>query len=210
MKGVFERYDLKVGEVKEKGLARLSCFEFKRENDPLSYMRMAMDGMAVRDGKYMRLSVAGQLMMTDTDMEKRSNQEFCQRSNGRVLVAGLGIGLIIHNIWGKLISGEVSELIIVEKYQDTIDLISPYFQHPNIKYICHDIFDYKPLKEERFDTIYFDIWPEICIDNLGEIRSLHNSFKNKINRGNPKSWMNSWMKEALQRLNRKQSSYFYY
>lgn len=197
MKGVYQHYHLADGEVKRKGSAALSVVEFKREKDPLTYIQLAMEGAAISDGKYVRLHVNGELMMSDTDMEKRSNRVFCSRAMGRVLVAGLGIGLVLYNIMDK---PEVTEIIVIEKYQDVIDLVSPYFNSPKIKIICADIMEWKPTKGEKFDSMYFDIWPDACTDNLKQIRFLHNRFKYFKNRSNPNCYMDSWMKNYLQRL----------
>lgn len=213
MEGVFEHYNLPVGAKRELRDATLSTFEFSSKKDPFLNIRSVRDGGSmfyVSDGKYVRLHVNGQLMMTDTGMERKSNLNFVRKANGKVLIAGLGIGLIIKNILPKLVSGEITEITIIEKYQSVIDLISPYFRHEKIKIICADIFEWMPIKDEKYDTIYFDIWPEICTDNLDEIKTLHNKFKNKLNKNNPSKWMNSWMKEYLQGIKRKERNQRYW
>lgn len=199
MKGLYEHYSLGDREVKKVGSAALSTVEFKRQNDPLGYLRIAMDGFPISDGKYVRLYINHELVMSDTDMEKLSNRVFCSAANGRVLIAGLGIGLVLYNIMDK---PEVTEIIVIEKFQDVIDLVAPYFISPKIKIICADIMEWKPSKPEKFDTIYFDIWPSINTDNLEEIKVLHNRFKHFVNRANPKHYMDSWMKRYLQNLRR--------
>jgi len=206
MDGIFEHFNLKIGEKKEKGIASISAYEFKTAEDPIYAMRQAMNGLSISDGKYVRLNVNGQLMMSDTDMEKRSNRGFIYAANGNVLIAGLGIGLILKAILEK---PEVESITIIEKYKDVIDLVSPYFTNPKIEIIEADIFEWKPPKDKKYDTIYFDIWPEISTDNLEDIKILHNRFKNKLNRNNPDCWMNSWMKERLQREKRKERNYFW-
>lgn len=205
MLGVFNHYDLQVGDRKQIGVASLSAFEIKVKDNPIAAMRAAMDGMRYYDGKYIRLAVNGELMMTDTDMEKNSNMGFVNAANGEVLVAGLGIGLIIYN---ALNNPCVKHITIIEKYQDVIDLVSPYFKNTRVTFICADIMEWRPEKGKKFDTIYFDIWPTICGDNLKQIKFLHNVFKSRLNRTNPDCWMNSWMKERLQRENRKSNSYW--
>lgn len=210
MEGVFDLYNLKVGNTKEKGVAAISAFEVKREKNPLYHMRLAMDGFPVYDGKYIKLHVDGQLMMSDTDMEKSSNRAFVRNANGDVLIAGLGIGLVVKNILSKMDSGEIKSITIVEKYKDVIDLVSPYFKKHKIKYICADILKWRPEKGKLYDTIYFDIWPAICTDNLDEIKFLHNIFKHRLNRKNPNCWMDSWMKSYLQSQKRKSRTSFYW
>lgn len=207
MEGVFDNFKMEVGEVKELGLARLSTFEFSNSSDPLFNLRAIREGglSYMDDGKYVRLSVDGVLMMTDTRMEKLTNVEFCKNANGKVLIAGLGIGLILQNIKNKVKDGTITEIVIIEKCQDVIDLVSPIYSDMPISYICADILEYKPCKEEIFDTIYFDIWAISDFEeNLPQISMLHNRWKYNKNKNNPKSWMNSWMKEIMQNDKRKE------
>jgi len=212
MEGVFEMIGLKVGAKKEKGVATLSTYEFKEEEDflyNLRAMRNIGGMMVMEDGKYVRLHVNGELMMSDTRMEKNSNYEFVRDAKGKVLIAGLGIGLILKNVLDKLKNKTITEIVIVEKYQDVIDLIAPYFKkHKNIKMICADIFDWRPEKGTKFDTIYFDIWPDISQDNLPEMAKLHQAFKGYKVKG---GWMDSWMSDYLknQRKRDQRSSYYW-
>lgn len=206
MEGVFNHYGMKVGEVKKIGQTAISTFEYKAKDNALWHMRTAMNGIRPpEDGKYVRLHVNGELMMSDTAMEKDSNRGFINAANGEVLIAGLGIGLIIYN---ALLNPEVKHITIIEKYQEVIDLVKPFFENTRITIIHADIMEWRPAKAKKYDTIYFDIWPTICTDNLKEIKFLHNAFKGKLNRTNPDCWMNSWMKEKLQRENRKSSSFW--
>ena len=196
-------------EPMSKGIAKISLFNFRESENLLYNLRVVRDaGQIFRmyDGDYVRLSVGNELVMSDTPMERISNTTFVQKANGRVLIAGLGLGMIINNIVDK---DDVTEVIVIEKHQDVIDLIEPKIAHSKLKVICSDIFDWKPQKGEKFDTIYFDIWAEITEENLTEIKLLHNRYKGNLNRVNPRSWMNSWMKEYLQkRKKREQRSYY--
>lgn len=182
------------------GVASIIPFTFKSEDNLLYNLRTMFSGGAmfrVRDGDYVQLSVMGQLMMSDTGMERISNKAFIKNATGDVLIAGLGIGMIIYNI---IDNPKITSITVIEKYQDVISLVSPKFTDPRIKYICADIFDWKPEKGHKYDTIYFDIWPEICIDNLKQIKLLHNRFKSFKQKN---GWMNSWMKEYLQKQKRR-------
>jgi len=210
MEGVIERLGMKLGEKRKKGIATLSAFEFNQQKDPMYNIRMIINSGAVFrvfDGEYVRLVVNGDLVMSDTTMERRSNKEFVNKANGRVFIAGLGIGLILHNLREKVKSGEVVEIVVMEKYKDVIDLVSPHYIDLPITYIEADALEYKPGKEEIYDTIYFDIWPHVTDDNLDEIKMLHNRWKNRKRKGNPNAWMNSWMKEFLQRERARERKY---
>ena len=201
------------GELEKKGIAKIQRIEIKDSRVSLQNLRAIMDGgriFRVIDGHYIRLIVNKELVMSDTGMERLSNEKFIHSANGHVLIAGLGIGLIVYTIMHKEC---VKSITVIEKYQDVIDLVAPKF--PTVKIICADIFDWKPAKGEKFDTIYFDIWPHICTDSLADIKILHNKFKNSLNRANTDHYMNSWMKEylILQRRRdnwdeRQRSSYF--
>jgi spermidine synthase len=190
--------------AEKQGVAQISQFEFNEQEDMMFNLRAVRDGGSIfrmYNGKYVRLHINGELMMSDTGMERISNRAFMHKAKGRVLIAGLGIGLIISNI---IENPEVTEIVVIEKYQDVIDLVLPKFNNPKLKVICADIDEWKPEKGEKFDTIYFDIWADITTDNLEHIKKLHNRFKLfKANDG----WMNSWMKEYLQDIKRKEGYY---
>ena len=51
-----------------------------------------------------------------------------------------------------------------------------------------------PARGQKWDVIYFDIWPDICTDNLQEMDALHKKYNRCKVRG---GWMNSWQREWL-------------
>lgn len=194
VQGVAELYP---EEKLEKGVAKISKFTFKESDYPLYNLRHRIDGnsfMTMTDGTYARLHINGELMMSDTRMERITNTPFLQNAKGRVFIAGLGLGLIIKNIIEK---EEVEEVVVVEKYQDVIDLVMPYILHPKLRVICGDVFDKVLEKTDKYDTIYFDIWADISTDNLVEIKKLHSMYR--INKRSTQSWMSSWMVDYLRK-----------
>ncbi len=199
MRGVAEIFNFVPGHYEKKGAASVHAFNIGEQGARIqnlgSLMNCEPGFMQVRKGDYIKLYVNGVLMMSDTDMEKRTNLEFVRNAHGDVMVAGLGIGLILHNLEEKVASGKVTSITVYEKYQDVIDLIAPYYSHLPLKIKCEDILTYKPPKDETYDTIYFDIWPTISTDNLSDIRMLHNRWENHKKQG---GWMDSWMKKHLQ------------
>jgi spermidine synthase len=146
-------------------------------------------------------------MMSDTDMEHRTNWTACNKARGKVMIAGLGLGMILTAILKK---PEVESVLVVEKYQDVIDLVSPHFNSPKLSIICADILDWKPAKGMKFDAIYFDVWPDICTDNLKQINLLHHRFKYFLNRENPSCWMGSWCQELLRAKKRQERNHSWY
>lgn len=163
------------------------------EPDELTRLRAAMHGQPLDSKKYARLFVGNRLVMTDADFEKRTNGEVVWRAKGDALIAGLGIGLILDPLLKKCTSVRV-----IEKEADVIALIGPHF--PKAQIVHADIFDYTPQRGSKFDTIYFDIWPDICSDDLTEATKLHRKFKNYLR---PGGWMRSWTRTANQAMGRR-------
>ena len=210
MEGVYNIFSLKENETKNLGIATLRSFSISNEESKVYNLRSLFNGNGgfdcVTAGQYVELSVNNILMMSDTDMEKRTNYEFISNAKGDVMIAGLGIGLILHNLEKKVKTGEVKSITVYEKYQDVIDLITPYYKHLPITVKCEDILNYLPPKEEIYDTIYFDIWPTINTDNLKDIKILHNRWKfHKRQDG----WMDSWVKQKLQNMKREENRYYW-
>jgi spermidine synthase len=143
-----------------------------------------------------RLIVNGQLVMSDSDMERRSNREIAWRSHGSVLVAGLGLGYILHSM---LLKPTVAQVTVIEKSADVIALVGSSVEHSKLTIVNGDIFDWRPTTGTKFDTIYFDIWPEIAQKNLSDIARLHRAFGRYLV---PGGWMSSWCYDELRRRRR--------
>ena len=191
----------KILEPGQVGIATLEKFEVSKE----ASMRSGFRGDGVRDGEYVKLLVGNDLMMSNTDMERRSNFSAVKNANGDVLIAGLGIGLIIVPMFEN---PEVKSITVIEKYKDVIELIETQLRKcpgsEKLTVIWDDIFDWKVPKGTVYDCIYFDIWPDICTDNIEEIKKLHSRFKSKRNMENDRGWMDSWMYERLKSLRRRE------
>ncbi len=174
----------------QQGVAKIQHFTVSADEARWAAIRRE----SISPGSYVRLYVNEQLMMSNTTMEQNTNREVIHRAKGDVLVAGLGIGLILVPILAKL---EVDTVTVVEKYQDVIDLVAPRIQHPKLTVVCADIMAWNPPPDQKFDTIYFDIWPDICTDNLKQINTLH---RRGARWKKPNAWMHSWSADYLRSL----------
>ncbi len=149
-------------------------------------IRGAISGMPLdRDG-YVRLLVRGNLLMTDAEFERRSNRPLLTNAHGKCLVAGLGIGLILEPL-----SRLCDSVMVVEIEQDVINLVGMFFSQCTI--VQGDIFRWKPANGDRFDTIYFDIWPHYNSDTVKEASKLHRRFRRYLA---PDGYMESWCRLA--------------
>ena len=150
---------------------------------------------------YTRLMRNGTLVMSDTSAECRDHLEALYRATGNCLINGLGIGMILKNI---LLKPEVTDVTIVEISQDLIDLVSPHYTDPRVKYVCCDAFLYKPEKGKRFQMVWHDIWDNICEDNLPEMTKLHRKY------GKYSDWQGSWCHYQCKRSRESNKSWRYY
>ena len=104
--------------------------------------------------------------------------------------------MIVHPIAKK---PEVKSITIIEKNPDVIKLVAPTLPKRKVTVIEGDIFEWRPAKGERFNTIYFDIWGNVSTDALEEMAKLHKSFAHHLARPaeDPQRWMCSWKKDYL-------------
>jgi len=156
-----------------------------------------------------------EIVMSDSNMEKVSNLDVIENAHGNVLIAGLGLGMILIPILKKK---EVKHVVVVEKEKEVIDLVLPYL----MKYLkkhgldkklgevmnkdIHEVsFDHK--NGFKWNTIYFDIWSNICTDNLKEIRALKKRFRKGRAKG---CWVGAWMEDELKYQLRRKTRYNLY
>ena len=196
-------------------------FEISEDQAKMSNLRYYMNnqpGMAIDPGKYARIHQKVRngtgdcrhiLWMSDTPMEKRTNIRFIRNANGRVIMFGLGIGMCIPPL---LKNPKVTEVLVVEINQKLIDLIAPHYKHPKLTVIQGDAFEYFPDKGDLWDTVYFDIWPEISTDFLAVMGKLTRKWHYRLNKSNPKRFIDCWsrdrIKDMKQQEYRNSRSYF--
>lgn len=128
---------------------KLQKFEIESGN-----FRAMLDG--ITPGKYIRLLHNGECVMSDTNMEKRTNLDFCINAHGDIIIGGLGIGMIIMAIQDKL---EVNSITVIEKNQEVIDMVASQLDlNDKVNIICADVFEWKPERGVKYDMVYMDIW----------------------------------------------------
>lgn len=150
--------------------------------DRFTRLRAAINGFALDDRTHVRLVVGDTVYMTDAQFERRTNFNVVLKAKGDVLIAGLGIGLILDPIIEK-----AKTVTVVEREADVITLVGRHF--PKAQHVQADIFQWTPPKGAKWDTIYFDIWPDICEDDLEEAKALRKRYRKYLRRG---GWMGSW------------------
>lgn len=131
-------------------------------------------------GEYVSLNIGGELVMSNTPMEIRTNSEFMNEAFGDVMIVGLGLGIILFEIAKK---PNVNSITVIEKNSDLIDLIKPILPHyikNKLTIINGDIYDIDI--KEKFDSLYFDIWNTIKGDNYPQMKELTKKFRKNRNK----------------------------
>lgn len=124
------------------------------------------DFRAMRDGimpgEYVRLCHNDNCVMSNTRMEKKTNEEFCIKAYGDIIIGGLGLGMIIMAIQDK---PEVNSITVIEKNQEVIDLVASQLKfNDKVKIIHEDVFEWKPEHGIKYHMVYMDIWAYINRD----------------------------------------------
>lgn len=131
----------------------------------LSHFEIGKDDMyailhGIPCGKFIRLTHRGSIVMSDTEMEKRTNSAFVRNAHGKVLIGGLGIGLILLAVQDK---ANIEKITVVEKNREVIDLVANQLPlNGKVEIVNANVFDYVP--SEKYNTIYMDIWNYINYD----------------------------------------------
>ena len=178
----------------------LQYFTVTKEDVQMMKLRDMIHGRdeydGFKEGTFVRLvrkpCSFGDLMISDTFMEKKTQYDFVKAAHGDVLIGGLGMGMVLLAVQDK---PSVSYVTVVELEQEVIDLVKPQLPlNRKVTVICQDIFAY--YLRAKFDTIYFDIWDNLCGDNWESMKKLERKFRPKLKQG---GWMSCWRKEDTRR-----------
>lgn len=154
---------------------------------------MIKSGRAVPPGIYKQLKRGSTIVMSNTPDEIKDFSFFARNSNGDVLINGLGLGCVIKVLLEK---ENITSITVIEKSEDVIKLIAPYFNDNRLKIIHADAFEYTPPKTIKYNFVWHDIWDDISADNLPQMALLHRKYARKT------EWQDSWAKKQCQKQNR--------
>lgn len=159
-------------------------------------------GRHVLPGTYTRLVCRSSIIMSDTPAEIRDHLRFIGTSHGRVLITGLGLGMVAQ---ACLRRREVKTVTVIEKEQDVIDLVAPHYlaRHDNLEIWHGDALTMKIKPNTKWDVAWHDIWPTICGNNLKTMKRLHRRFGGRVI-----AHQSSWKRSTCEKLNRPTRSRF--
>lgn len=162
-----------------------------QEDADWSNMRARVRGnrhLIVKPGEYVRLMRGNTVVMSDTSMERSSHWQPLHLATGRVLINGLGLGMIAQSIAAK---PDVSSVEVIELDADVIAMVKPQLD-PKITVYHASAFDWQPPKGARWNLVWHDIWDTICSDNLPEMIALHRKYGRRCD------WQGSWMRDMCE------------
>lgn len=149
------------------GSAEIDIMDWTKDNIPI---RAMIQGIPT--GKYARLRINGQVAMSETPMERRTNIGFVRDAHGDILVGGLGIGMILMAVQDK---EDVRSITVLEKNPDVIEAV--YHQLPlndKVSLIQADVYTWVP--NQKYDCIYMDIWNYVNEDVYEEMKKLKRKY----------------------------------
>lgn len=143
----------------------------------------------IKEGEYWKLLCNGEVVMSNTPAEVNDHLPFIRKATGKVLIAGLGLGMVLTELLKKT---TITKIVVVEKSKDVIKLVSPHYKDERLQIVNEDIFDFK--LTEHFDFAWFDIWTYIDADSYEDMKKLHRKFAKSV------TYKDSWCrKEAKNR-----------
>ena len=98
------------------------------------------------------LTIGGEVWMVDDPPHWWAMEDHAQVFHGHVLVAGLGLGLIVHTLTAN---PNVERITVVEREQDVIDLISPHIPHDKLTIEHGDFWEWDG---DNVDGVFFDLF----------------------------------------------------
>ncbi|MDU4190089.1 MULTISPECIES: hypothetical protein [Aeromonas] len=174
---------------------RVEAFNVSEQESEMTLARAKITGAInefVPTGNYKRLVREDTVVMSNTPMEIRTNRTFIHRAKGKVLINGLGLGMVLSAILKK---PEIESVTVVEASEDVIKLVGPSFcDDPRLRIVHACAFEYQPEPGALFDAVWHDIWDEICDENLPEMHKLHRKY------GQRTKWQGSWARAECEVL----------
>lgn len=141
-------------------------------------------------GEYWGLFRDGKVIMSNTPAEIQDHIKFIHKASGKVLVGGLGLGMVLKCL---LDNKAVTKVTVVEKSVDVIRLVAPsYTEDPRVEIVNADIFEYTP--NEKYDCAWFDIWDDISGEEYPEMKRLHRKYGRYV------GWSDSWLRNKSREL----------
>jgi hypothetical protein len=192
----FEKYKVDVPPG-ERGLVKVEKFTIGEESHLFSgvSMREFICGRGIDPGTYTRLLRNGSLWMSDTPAEIRDMRNCIyqiEKRGGRVLINGLGLGVVVK---AALAVKAVTSVDVVEIDRDVAEFIGEHYAKDN-RFHLHvaDALTWKAPVGTRWSVVWHDIWADICADNEPDMIKLSRRY------GRRSDWQCCWGRHLMKRF----------
>tara|TARA_Y100000310_G_C20596078_1_gene770575 strand:+ start:289 stop:1011 length:723 start_codon:yes stop_codon:yes gene_type:complete len=132
--------------------------------DGFTYFRVSPDPIPIMALESLEENGEWREWMIDDPFNYIAMDRYCQKMSGRVLTAGLGLGIAARALANN---PAVTELVVVERSPEVIDLVSPYMPEW-VNIVQGDFWEYvegskaswldRMLGKRDWDYILLDIW----------------------------------------------------
>jgi len=97
--------------------------------------------------------------MVDDPPQQRAMEIYCKAAKGEVLCAGLGLGLMLHELAKNK---KVTHVVTVERSQEVIDLVWDYCPYNSMTLVVDDFWEFVEKSDTQWDMILVDLWVSSC------------------------------------------------
>jgi len=177
---------------------KFTISEAEASMERMRHTVQALQGRGFRapdPGNYTKLTRNGDVIMSDTTAEMEDMRSLVYRAEGNILIHGLGLGLATEIC---LQHPAVKSVTVIERSEDVLNLVQYYLTEKYAKtpltIVQADAFVWRPPKGVVYETIWSDIWDNLCTDNIAEFTKLRRIYCRK------KKWHGFWCETDVQRL----------
>lgn len=184
---VFKKVDVPEGQSGEWKISRFKPEGLYAQMHNIKYPERQL----IIGDTYTKLTYRGNVIMSDTPAELNDLRPLQVHLVGRILINGLGLGVALQ---GALDRPEVEHVTVIELSKDVISLVCQHYlaRYGNkLTIIYADALEWTPPKGSRYDTVWHDIWPDICGDNYESMKKLHRKYGKRCD------WQGSWCEEEV-------------
>lgn len=172
----------------------------------IQHLNNEMPEFVVSPGTYHRLvgpcgdDGEDAVMMSNTQLEYRTNLDFVKAAKGDVFIAGLGLGMLLGPLASK---PEVTSITVAEISWDVIDMVEPHYRALRVPLYIHpnDAKNYVP--DHSFDAIMLDIWPDVSGENLPEMAEMKAYYREYLR---PGGYIECWSESLARRMEAKMAA----
>ena len=180
---------------------RIEHFNVSEKQSDVEKMRYLFDNErreGVPPGNYTSLKCNGFIIMSDTPDEIRDHLTAIKFATGKVLINGLGLGMILQACLEK---ESVTHVTVIENSIDVLNLVSEHYKDKygdRVTFIHSDAFTYKAPANTHYDMVWHDIWNDISSENLPDMHRLHKKYDRCAD------YQGSWCRQECENIKKRE------